>query len=71
MLQAILVWSGAVVAIVVLALMALGPVIVEVDSWWYARRHKRSRAKRDAARAARPTPAPRPAPPAQPARPAA
>jgi hypothetical protein len=48
MVQAILAWSGAVVAIVVLALMALGPVIVEVDSWWYERRHNRRRAKRSA-----------------------
>jgi hypothetical protein len=64
MLQAILVWSGAVVAIVVLLLMALGPVIVEVDSWWYARRHERRRAKR----ATRTAPS---VPSAQPARPAA
>jgi hypothetical protein len=41
MLEAILVWSGAVVGIVVLLLMALGPVIVEVDSWWYERKLKR------------------------------
>ncbi len=55
MLQAILVWSGAVLAIVVLLLMALGPVIVEVDSWWYERRHNRRRARRgNIARAARP-----------------
>ena len=39
MLQAILAWSGAVVGVSVLLLMALGPVIVEVDSWWYERRH--------------------------------
>lgn len=43
MVQAILVWSGAVLAIVVLLLMALGPVIVEVDSWWYERKHGRRR----------------------------
>lgn len=43
MVQAILVWSGAVLAIVVLLLMALGPVIVEVDSWWYERKHGRKR----------------------------
>jgi len=41
MLEAILVWSGAVVGIAVLLLMALGPVIVEVDSWWYERKHNR------------------------------
>lgn len=39
MVQAILVWSGAVVGVSVLLLMALGPVIVEVDSWWYERKH--------------------------------
>lgn len=39
MLQAILVWGGAVVGVSVLLLMALGPVIVEVDSWWYERKH--------------------------------
>ncbi len=38
MLQAILVWSGAVLAVVVLLLMALGPVIMEVDAWWNTRR---------------------------------
>ena len=38
MLEAIAVWSGAVVGIVVLLLMALGPVIVEIDSWWYERK---------------------------------
>jgi len=45
MLQAILVWSGAVLAIGLLLLMALGPVIVEVDSWWYERKHDRQAAK--------------------------
>ncbi|HEY0447818.1 hypothetical protein [Actinophytocola sp.] len=48
MLQAILVWSGAVLAIVVLLLMALGPVIVEADSWWYERKHNRKLAKKAA-----------------------
>lgn len=43
MVQAVLVWSGAVVATVVLLLMALGPVIVEVDAWWFERRHNRRR----------------------------
>ena len=41
MLQAILLWSGAVVGFVILLLMALCPVIVEVDSWWYERKHTR------------------------------
>jgi hypothetical protein len=48
MVQAILVWSGAVLAIVVLLLMALGPVIVEIDSWWYERRHNRRTPRRTA-----------------------
>lgn len=38
MLQAVLVWVGAVLALGLLLVMALGPVIVEVDSWWYERR---------------------------------
>lgn len=41
MLQAILVWTGAVLALGLLLLMALGPVIVEVDSWWYERKLNR------------------------------
>lgn len=45
MLQAILVWSGAVVGVSVLLLMALGPVIVEVDSWWYERKHGKGAVK--------------------------
>ena len=52
MLQAVLVWAGAVLAIGLLLVMALGPVIVEIDSWWFERRHNRRRAKaaaRDAA----------------------
>ena len=61
MLQAILVWIGAVLAIVVLLLMAIGPVIVEVDSWWYARRHRR-RARKASPRAVAPEPARRPQP---------
>jgi len=64
MLQAILVWIGAVLAIVVLLLMALGPVIVEVDSWWYARRHRRRarKARKASTRMAAPEPARRPQP---------
>lgn len=49
MLEAILVWTGAVLGISVLLLMALGPVIVEVDSWFYERKH--GRRVRKAARA--------------------
>jgi hypothetical protein len=41
MLQALLVWTGAVLGFAVLLLMALGPVIVEVDSWWYERKLRR------------------------------
>jgi hypothetical protein len=41
MLQAVLVWAGAVLAIGLLLVMALGPVIVELDSWWYERRHNK------------------------------
>lgn len=41
MLEAILVWMGAVLGFVILLVMALGPVIVEVDSWWYERKHNR------------------------------
>ena len=51
MLQAILIWSGAVLGLVVLLLMALGPVIVEVDSWWYERKLNR-RARKATANAA-------------------
>jgi hypothetical protein len=38
MLQAVLVWAGAVLAIGLLLVMALGPVIVEIDAWFYERR---------------------------------
>lgn len=55
MLQAILVWSGAVVGVSVLLLMALGPVIVEVDSWWYERKHGKAPVKKEQA-AAQPQP---------------
>ena len=50
MLQAVLVWVGAVLAIGLLLVMALGPVIVEVDSWWFERRHDKKAAKKKAAR---------------------
>jgi len=45
MLQAVLVWVGAVLAIGLLLVMALGPVIVEVDSWWYERKHGKAPVK--------------------------
>ena len=48
MLQAVLVWVGAVLAVGLLLVMALGPVIVELDSWWFERRHNR-KARRAAA----------------------
>lgn len=44
MLQAILVWTGAVLALGLLLVMALGPVIVEFDAWRYERRRARRRA---------------------------
>jgi hypothetical protein len=49
MVQAILVWTGAVLAIGLLLVMALGPVIVEVDSWWYERKQKAVTAERTTA----------------------
>lgn len=42
MLQAVLVWVGAVLAIGLLLVMALGPVIVEVDSWYYERKMRKA-----------------------------
>lgn len=62
MLQAVLVWVGAVLAVGLLLVMALGPVIVELDSWWFEKRHNRRARKateRNAeARAARRMPQP-------------
>jgi hypothetical protein len=52
MLQAVLVWVGAVLAIGLLLVMALGPVIVELDSWFYERRRNRRAAKKAAGQAA-------------------
>ena len=54
MLQAVLVWAGAVLAITLLLVMALGPVIVELDSWWYERRHNRKSRKAAARRSEAP-----------------
>lgn len=54
MLEAILIWTGAVVGISVVLLMALGPVIVEVDSWFYERKHARRARKAAKARAKAP-----------------
>jgi hypothetical protein len=51
MIQAILVWTGAVLGVSVLLLMALGPVIVEVDSWWYERKLRKQQARKAAAAA--------------------
>lgn len=57
MLQAVLVWVGAVLAVGLLLVMALGPVIVELDSWWFEKRHNRklrkAAARKAEARAAR------------------
>jgi hypothetical protein len=58
MLQAVLVWIGAVLAVGLLLVMALGPVIVEVDSWWFEKRHNRKAARKAAERAARRLPQP-------------
>jgi hypothetical protein len=44
MLMLILTWIGAVLGVAVLLVMALGPVIVEVDARLYERRHARRRA---------------------------
>jgi hypothetical protein len=65
MLQAILVWTGAVLALGLLLVMALGPVIVEVDQWRYERRHNRRSARGRAAvgKAIAPEPAAAVAPP--------
>lgn len=57
MLEAILVWTGAVLGISVVLLMALGPVIVEVDSWFYERKHARRVRKAAKARAKAAAPA--------------
>jgi len=58
MLQAILVWTGAVLAIGLLLLMSLGPVIVEADSWWYERKQNRQAARTASAPAVRRVPQP-------------
>lgn len=60
MVQAILVWTGAVLALGLMLVMALGPVIVEVDSWWHERRRARRarRSRRPAAEAPRTTAVP-------------
>jgi hypothetical protein len=54
MLQAVLVWAGAVLAVGLLLVMALGPVIVEVDSWWHERRRTRRETAPVARRVVRP-----------------
>jgi hypothetical protein len=45
MLLLILSWTGAVLAVSLLLLMALGPVIVDIDSWWYERQHNKRPAR--------------------------
>lgn len=45
MVTAVLVWVGAVLAVGLLLVMALGPVIVEIDSWWYERKHGKKKAE--------------------------
>jgi len=56
MLMLILTWIGAVLGLSLLLIMALGPVIVEADSWWYARRHERRRLSAADGSAAEPSP---------------
>jgi hypothetical protein len=46
MVQAVLLWAGVVVGLGLMLVMALGPVIVEVDARRYERRHDRRRAAR-------------------------
>jgi hypothetical protein len=46
MLMLILTWVGAVLALSLILIMALGPVVVEIDSWWYERKHNQRRAHR-------------------------
>lgn len=50
MVQAILVWVGGVLAVGLLLLMAVGPAIVELDSWLYERKHNRKRVQARAQR---------------------
>jgi len=52
MVQAVLLWAGVVVGLGVLLVMALGPVIVEVDARRYERRHDRRRVARREEKAA-------------------
>lgn len=53
MLMLVLTWIGIALGTTLLLLMALGPVIVEMDGWFAHRRRDRRRAK-----AAAPAPAP-------------
>jgi hypothetical protein len=41
MLIQILTWTAATIAVTVLLLMALGPTMVDVDSWWSERQSRR------------------------------
>ncbi|MGQ0840514.1 hypothetical protein [Actinokineospora sp.] len=65
MVTAVLVWIGIVLGLGLLLVMAIGPVIVDLDAKLYERKHNRTRAARQAevgaaedARAARRRPMP-------------
>jgi hypothetical protein len=45
MLMLILTWIGAVLGLSLLLIMALGPVIVEIDAKLYERKHEQRRAR--------------------------
>jgi hypothetical protein len=45
MITLVLTWAGIALGTTLLLLMALGPVIVEMDSWFSQRRRDRKRAK--------------------------
>ncbi|SDC75342.1 hypothetical protein [Actinokineospora iranica] len=47
MVIAVLVWVGVVLGIGLLLVMALGPVIVEMDANHYERKHEQRRAARE------------------------
>jgi hypothetical protein len=55
MFALVMTWIGIVLGTAVLLLMALGPVIVEMDSWFAARKQARRHAEVGTARQARPT----------------
>ncbi|MET0133870.1 MAG: hypothetical protein ABW215_09785 [Kibdelosporangium sp.] len=45
MLMLVLTWTGMVLGVTLLLLMALGPVIVELDSWLSQRKRDRRRTR--------------------------